>query len=140
MAHSGLAYKIAMAKVRPHFDAAGGWVNKMYVQANFHILGQIAAETTCAHFHMVPQRLAKWLLYRTERVDQTYLEVTHQYISESLGVRREAVTTALSKLPGLTVHRNRIEVVDRSALEKEACDCYRSINETMSGQKTLRFQ
>lgn len=140
VAHSGLAYKIAMGKIRPHFDAACGWVNKMYVQANFHILGQIAAETTCAHFHMVPQRLAKRLLRRTELIDESYLEVTQQHVAESLGVRREAVTTALSKLPGLQLHRNRIEIADRLALEAETCDCYHSINENMSGQKTLRFQ
>jgi CRP-like cAMP-binding protein len=140
VAHPGLAYKIALPQLRQYFDIAGGCIQKMYVMANFHILTQIAAETTCAHFHTVPARLSKWLLRRTELVDQTYLEVTHQYISESLGVRREGITNALAKLAGISSHRNRIEVIDRSALQQEVCDCYHSINENSHGQKTLQFQ
>lgn len=140
VAHSGLAYKISIPKLRQYFDVSGCWVHKMYVHANFYMLEQIATETTCANFHPVQARVAKWLLHRTELLDQDYLDVTHQFISDSLGVRREGITLALSKLPGLGLQRNRINFIDRSALMQEVCGCYHSITETMNSQKTLQFQ
>jgi len=129
VAHSGLAYRIGLSKLRPFLDVGGCWVHRMYVQANHRILGQIATETTCAHFHCVTQRLARWLLLRTKLADQPGLEATHQSIADSLGVRREAVTNALMRLPGISACRSRVEVQDRSLLEQEACDCDRKITE-----------
>lgn len=140
VANSGLAYKIAMPKVRQYFDVAGSWVHKLYVQANHRILEQIATETTCANYHSVKARAARWLLTRSQHVGKTILEVTHQSIADSLGVRREGITNALASLPGINCLRNRIEVADRFALEQECCDCYHAIDETRSGQKTLPFK
>lgn len=139
VANSGLSYKIGLARLRQLFDS-GAWVHKIYIQANHQILGQIAAETTCAHFHGVLARLARWILIRTARLEQTYLEATHQSVADCLGVRREAVTHALMKLPGIQCHRNHIEVNDRSDLEHQACGCYQKITETLTGQMTLPFR
>lgn len=137
VAHSGLSYKIALSKLRQYVDVADCWIHKSYMQSSYFILEQIAAETTCAHFHSLQARLAKWILRRTELVNQTYLEVTHQHIAKSLGVSREGVTMALSKIPGVQLNRNRIDVIDRTGLKAMTCGCYHPSGEKVSGLKAL---
>lgn len=139
VAYSGFAYKIALPYLRRILDS-DAWLHKMYIQANHQIFGQIAAETMCAHFHGVPARVARWLLLRTRHVGQTYLDATHQCLADSLGVRREAVTIALGKLPGISGNRNRIDITDRSKLEDATCDCFHRHDDNLSGQLTLPFR
>lgn len=137
VAQSGLAYRIALSKLRPFLEAGACWLHRMYVQTNHRILAQIATETTCAHFHCVTERLARWLLLRTELAGQPGLEATHQSIADSLGIRREAVTHALVKMPGVSCCRSRIEISDRPSLEQVACDCYRQISTTSTPELSL---
>jgi Mn-dependent DtxR family transcriptional regulator len=56
------------------------------------------------------------------------LEITHQEIADTLGIRRESVTLTAGKLnqEGLIeVRRGQLEVLDRPGLEAKACECYR---------------
>lgn len=138
VAHAGLAYRIPLALLRQH-AGAGHWLPTLYMQASDQILAQIASEAACSRFHSVTQRVARWLLSRSERLGQPTLEATHLGMAESLGIRREAVTLALLKLPGIGHSRNRITLHDRSALESAACACHRSLGETLSGQRRLPF-
>lgn len=53
--------------------------------------------------------------------------MTHELIANMLGVRREGVTAAVSKLQKLEVinhSRGHITVLDRPALEQLSCECY----------------
>lgn len=138
VAHAGLAYRIPLTLLQQEAGAAQ-WLQTLYMQASDQILAQIASEAACARFHSVTQRVARWLLSRSERLDQPALEATHLGMAESLGVRREAVTLALLKLPGIGHSRSRITLHDRSALERAACACHRSLGETLSGQRRLPF-
>jgi Mn-dependent DtxR family transcriptional regulator len=56
--------------------------------------------------------------------------MTHELIANMLGVRREGVTEAVSKLQKLGVidhRRGHITVLDRPALERLSCECYRVV-------------
>jgi hypothetical protein len=53
--------------------------------------------------------------------------MTRDLIANMLGVRREGVTAAVSKLQRLGVidhSRGHITVLDRPALERLSCECY----------------
>ncbi len=53
--------------------------------------------------------------------------MTQELIANMLGVRREGVTEAASKLQKLGVisyNRGKITVLDRSRLERLCCECY----------------
>jgi Mn-dependent DtxR family transcriptional regulator len=55
------------------------------------------------------------------------LTMTHELIANMLGVRREGVTEAASKLQTLGVikySRGKITVLDRPKLERLCCECY----------------
>ncbi|MFI5029737.1 MAG: helix-turn-helix domain-containing protein [Reyranellales bacterium] len=67
----------------------------------------------------IEQRLARWLLTATERLDTDLLAITHDALSQVLGVRRAGVTVALHVLEGkhaLRSERRRIRLLDREAL------------------------
>jgi len=95
-----------------------------YVQS---LLTQVAQNAVCLRHHTTEQRLARWVLHATERALSTTLLVTHDAVSNALGVRREGVTIAINKLHQLGLvknHRARIEVLDRDRLQMASCECY----------------
>jgi CRP-like cAMP-binding protein len=98
-----------------------------YVQA---LMVQSAQLVVCNTRHSVRERLARWLLVSRDRTHGNEIEVTHQSLSRALGVRRAGVTTAMGRMEeaGLIRRgRGRLLIVDRDALEGEACECYQAI-------------
>jgi hypothetical protein len=73
------------------------------------------------------ERLCRWLLMCHDRVDGDVLELTHEFISTMLGVRRAGVTLAIHMLEGrglIQAERGRIRVADREGLEAGAGGIY----------------
>jgi DNA-binding response OmpR family regulator len=67
----------------------------------------------------IEQRLARWLLTASDRLDTDLLAITHDTLSQVLGVRRAGVTVALHVLEGkqaLRSERRRIRLLDRDAM------------------------
>lgn len=94
---------------------------------------QMATSSVCLHFHMIGQRLARWLLMTQDRAHSDNFYVTHESLAHLLGVRREGITNAASALQrrGLIEYsRGELKVLDRSGLEAVACDCYAANEQT----------
>jgi CRP-like cAMP-binding protein len=90
-------------------------------------LHQQALATACERFHTIGPRLARWLLMSHDRVQSDRLRVTQECIALMLGVRRVGVTVAAGALQHrglIAYHRGELTVLDRAALEAEACSCY----------------
>ncbi len=88
---------------------------------------QLGLSVGCEHFHSISARLAKWLLMSEDRAQSTTFQMTHEFISLMLGVRRVGVTTTAAdfKRRGIIeYHRGEMKVLDRTALKAEACSCY----------------
>src|SRR6185503_2764854 len=67
------------------------------------------------------------LLLSLDRLPDNKLTMTQELIANMLGVRREGVTEAASKLQQLgVIHyvRGKITVLDRPKLETLSCECY----------------
>ena len=95
-----------------------------YTQA---LITQIAQTAVCNRHHRVAEQLCRWLLLRLDRSSGYELRVTQQQIAGLLGVRREGVTEAAHDLQRAgIIHYTRgcITVLDRSELERRACECY----------------
>jgi CRP-like cAMP-binding protein len=92
------------------------------------------AMTVQAHYtglsnavHPIDERLARWLLMCDDRTDGGKLELTHDFLSIMLAVRRPSVTTALHVLEGngfIRSERGCIIIRNRRALEEFAGDAY----------------
>lgn len=92
------------------------------------VMEQLAQNAVCNRFHVVEQRLARWLLMSADRARSLNFEVTHAFLGMILGVRRVGVThaaRALSERGLIEYERGRITIRDRRALQGAACDCYR---------------
>jgi len=75
----------------------------------------------------VDARLARWLLTSADRMESESLNLTQGFLAEMLGVQRSTVTVAAGELQRagmIGYSRGRINIVDRPALTKVACECY----------------
>jgi len=97
------------------------------------LLAQLAQAAACTRFHLVEERLARWLLMTSDRTGGEHLHLTHALLASMLGVRRSGVRTAAAGLQArglIDYSRGDIQGLDRNGLEGVSCECYRS------GQRT----
>ena len=90
-------------------------------------LATYAQTAMCAAFHQVPMRVAYWLLETHDRTPGDRFYLTHDLLSQLLGVRRSGVSAAagvLQQQGWITYTRGRVLVLDRKALERASCTCH----------------
>jgi CRP-like cAMP-binding protein len=95
-----------------------------YAQAYFAMLAQ---NNACNNQHPIKQRCARWLLLSHDRAESDQFELTQDFLSQMLGVRRASVNSVMQKLQAAGVidyRRGIITIVDRAGLENAACECY----------------
>jgi CRP-like cAMP-binding protein len=88
---------------------------------------QVSQQVACNGLHSVEQRCARWLLLTHDRVGSDEFPMTHEFLSQMLGVRRASVTVTagtLQRAGFVEFSRGRVAVVDRAGLESAACECY----------------
>jgi CRP-like cAMP-binding protein len=75
----------------------------------------------------IGQRLARWLLMADDRIKNSALPLTHEFLGLMLGVRRAGVTEALHELADrglIEAHRGQIVILNRKGVERAAADSY----------------
>jgi hypothetical protein len=95
-----------------------------YTQAMFTQVTQTAA---CNRLHTIEERLARWLLIVSDRVQSDTFPLTQEFIAQMLGCRRSGVTVAagtLSRAGMISYKRGTINILNREDLEHTSCECY----------------
>lgn len=126
---AGQALKLPATTMQLEFSRGGEFQHLLlrYTQA---LLTQISQTAVCNRLHSVEQRLCRWLLMTHDRTNSDELEMTQEFISNMLGVRREGVTHAAQVLQqhGLISYaRAHIKILDRPKLETHVCECYQVV-------------
>ncbi|MEH1829946.1 MAG: Crp/Fnr family transcriptional regulator [Nostoc sp.] len=126
---SGAAVQMDAGVLKTEFNQ-GGAIQKLllrYVQAAYTELAQGCA---CNRFHTLEERLARWLLTLSDRLESEDFPLTQEFIAQMLGVRRSGVTVAASSLSRtgmIRYQRGHISILNREDLKATSCECYRVI-------------
>ena len=87
-------------------------------------MAQQASSAACLRFHLIGQRLARWLLISQDRARSNSFHLTHEFLARMLGMHYVGITAAASALQrdGLIQYRRgEITALDRCGLEAAAC-------------------
>lgn len=90
---------------------------------------------SCSQHQPIDQRLASWLLLRSENLACNELTITQQAIADMLGVRREDISAAIRQLQGaglVSTRRGHITIIDIAGLKNAACECLKDITAVYS--------
>jgi CRP-like cAMP-binding protein len=127
---AGHAFRMRAKDMKTEFTL-GGAFQKLLLRYTQALIAQISQTAVCNRLHSVDQQLCRWLLLSHDRLDSDKLVMTHDLISNMLGVRREGVTLAAQKLAAKKLIKNvrgSITVLDRQGLEEAVCECYEVVN------------
>ncbi len=122
----GFAYRISTSEMKAEFENDSE-VRLLMLRFTQALITQMSQTAVCNRHHSIDQQLCRWLLLSLDRLQGNQLNMTQELIAKMLGVRREGVTEAASKLQKLGIieyHRGHITVLDRPGLEENSCECY----------------
>jgi CRP-like cAMP-binding protein len=84
----------------------------------------------CNAWHSAEGRSCRWLLEASIRLGRPEVYVTHELLSDLLGLRRSTVTLILGRLHDsgiVSTTRGVIRINDPAALEERSCGCHRLV-------------
>lgn len=128
---AGVAYRLPAQDLLEEFSRCGDF-SRLSLRYTLVLITQITLTAACNRFHDIDQQLCRWLLTMLDHVPGDSVRMTHEAIAGLLGVRREGVSGAAYRLQQRGViryFRGQITVIDRQALEKSSCECYRIVSD-----------
>lgn len=97
----------------------------------YAFMAQVAQTAACNRYHLLEERLARWLLMTHDRVQSNEFHLTQEFLAHMLAVRRVGVSGAARRLRKeklISYNRGNITIIDRKGLERASCRCYRDVN------------
>ncbi len=127
----GMAMRMEIAAFRRNFGESAALRRELFRFTHLLMI-QIAQTAACNRFHVVQERMARWLLMTRDRVNSNEFRITQEFLALMLGVRRSRVNEAAgslheSKLIGY--RRGTVTILDQRGLEKAACGCYKTVKD-----------
>jgi CRP-like cAMP-binding protein len=102
---------------------------KLY-QHDQMLLAQAQQSAACNAKHEIEERLCRWLLRTRDLVESDNIELTQEFLSQMLGVRRSSLTLAARRLQDaklIKYRRGHIQIIDLDGLKDNSCECYAAI-------------
>jgi CRP-like cAMP-binding protein len=128
----GTAMRLKTAEFRRNFSTSAALKREVFLFTHLLMI-QIAQTAACNRFHVVTQRMARWMLMTRDRVNSNEFRITQEFLALMLGVRRVGVSQAMSRLRErklIVYRRGTITILDHAGLVAVACGCYRTVKDT----------
>ncbi|MFN6530767.1 Crp/Fnr family transcriptional regulator [Nostoc sp. ChiSLP03a] len=126
---AGAAMQMDADVLRTEFNR-GGAIQKLLLRYVRAIYTELTQSCACNRLHSLEERLARWLLTVSDRLESEEFPLTQEFIAQMLGVRRSGVTVAastLSRAGMIRYQRGQINILNREDLEATSCECYQVI-------------
>ena len=113
---------------------------KLLIEYELFMTAQVQQTAACNAVHGVQTRMCRWLLRMHELVG-TPMPLTHEFLSQMIGVRRTSVTGVAADMQRagmISYTRGRLHVVDIELVRMNACECHddvRSQYDRIMGRK-----
>jgi CRP-like cAMP-binding protein len=127
----GTAMRMKTGDFRRNFSGSAKLRSQVFLFTHLLMI-QIAQTAACNRYHVVAQRMARWLLMTRDRVGADEFRITQEFLAFMLGVRRVGISEAMTGLRkrGLIVYRRgTITILDHAGLVAVACGCYRTVKD-----------
>ena len=106
--------------------------HKLCVGEHF-ILAQSQQTAACNARHSMMQRICTFLLRASDAAGTGQLFLTQENLAQTLGVQRASVSVFASQLQNegaIHYRRGRVEIKNRAALMRRACQCHSALRQT----------
>ena len=120
--------RMTTADFRRNFKQSAALKREVFLFTHLLMI-QIAQTAACNRFHVVTQRMARWMLMTRDRVHSSEFRLTQDFLALMLGVRRVGVTVAMSTLRELKLiayRRGTVTILDHERLVGVSCECYKT--------------
>ena len=88
-----MAMRAKVADFRRAFSESDALRRELFLFTHLLMI-QIAQTAACNRFHVVTQRMSRWMLMTRDRVNSDEFRITQEFLALMLGVRRVGVTNA----------------------------------------------
>jgi CRP-like cAMP-binding protein len=137
---AGTAMRMRTSVFRRKFHTSPVLQRELFLFTHLLMI-QIAQTAACNRFHVVTQRMARWILMTRDRVQSKEFRITQEFLALMLGVRRVGVSAAMRSLRDrelVTYRRGTVTILDRDGLEASACVCYRTVKDAYTQPQTQK--
>lgn len=131
---AGEAFRMPRGDAQTELQECGDFQN-MFTTYTSALLKKISQNAVCNRLHQIDQQICRLLLEISDESSKQRISLTHQRLSELLGIRRESVSVTIAKLKkrkAIDAKRGGITIRDRSELSSAACDCYEQSKENFA--------
>jgi CRP-like cAMP-binding protein len=133
---SGSAIRLDVADFHHEYQRNQEWHSAIDRIGNT-LLARVMQAAACSRYHVLEQRLARALLLIRDRLQMDQFHITHEMLSQSLGVRRVGVTKAAGELQQrklISYNRGVIKILDAVGLEQASGGTYDAVDRIANGE------
>ena len=128
---AGTAMRLKTADFRRNFSNSAALKREVFLFTHLLMI-QVAQTAACNRFHVVTQRMARWMLMTRDRVNSSEFRITQEFLALMLGVRRVGVSAAMCRLRErklIDYRRGTVTILDQAGLIAGACVCYKTVKD-----------
>jgi CRP-like cAMP-binding protein len=127
----GHGFSVKAKVLREQAESSSKLRSCLYLALQGYLV-QTAQTAACNRVHELEERLARWLMMCSDRLQSDHIPITHEFLAMMLGTRRSSVTVAagiLHKAGLITYSRGSVTIQKRDGLLHAACECYQTVHE-----------